>query len=139
MSPRPIERLQVTSQYYVIHFRVAKPLVSLECYKSIWSVLVVRTIVLREIIKQREKWEFIFTEFRKIRVNERFGSTQLCTYQCYAPLPPTRAMLGNRWGFEFCKVQIHHPLGTPVGQIPTFAPLNNRGKDGKFDRRCFYL
>ena len=77
MSPRPIERLQVTSQYYVIHFRVAKPLVSLECYKSIWSVLVVRTIVLREIIKQREKWEFIFTEFRKIRVNERFGSTQL--------------------------------------------------------------
>ena len=68
----------MTSQYYVIHFRVAKPLVSLECYKSIWSVLVVRTIVLREIIKQREKWEFIFTEFRKIRLlNERFGSTQL--------------------------------------------------------------
>ena len=47
-----IERLQVTLQYYVIHFRVAKPLVSLECYKSIWSVLVVRTTVLREIIKQ---------------------------------------------------------------------------------------
>ena len=47
-----IERLQVTSQYYIIHFRVAKPLVSLECYKSIWSVLVVRITVLREIIKQ---------------------------------------------------------------------------------------
>ena len=77
MNSNDIERLQVTSQYYVIHFRVAKPLVSLECYKSIWSVLVVRTIVLREIIKQREKWEFIFTEFRKIRLNERFGSTQL--------------------------------------------------------------
>ena len=62
---------------------------------------------------------------------------------CYAPInvmphyPPTRAMLGNRWGFEFCKVQMHHPLGTPVGQIPTFAPLNNRGKDGEFDRQCF--
>ena len=72
-----IERLQVTSQYYVIHFRVAKPLMSLESYKSIWFVFVVRTIVLREIIKQREKWEFIFTEFRKIRLNERFGSMQL--------------------------------------------------------------
>ena len=67
----------MTSQYYVIHFRVAKPLVLLECYESIWSILAVRTIVLREIIKQREKWEFIFTEFRKIRLNERFGSTQL--------------------------------------------------------------
>ena len=49
----------------------------------------------------------------------------LCTYQCYAPLPPTRAMVGNRWGFEFCKVQMHHLLGMPVGQIPTFAPLKN--------------
>ena len=77
MEMAGIERLQVTSQYHVIHFRVAKPLMSLECYQSIWSVFVVRTIVLREIIKQREKWEFIFTEFRKIRLNERFGSTQL--------------------------------------------------------------
>ena len=71
-----------------------------------------------------------------IRLGKGITST-LCTYQCYAPLPPTRAMLGNRWEFEFCKVQMHHPLGTPVGQIPTFAPLNNRGKDGEFDRRCF--
>ena len=32
---------------------------------------------------------------------------------------------------------MHHLLGKPVGQIPTFAPPKNRGKDGKFDRRAF--
>ena len=47
---------------------------------------------------------------------------------------PTR---GQCWGFEFCKVQMHHLLGMPVGQIPTFAPLNNRGKDEEFDRWRF--
>ena len=50
---------------------------------------------------------------------------------------PTRAMVGNTWGFEFCKVQMHQVLGMPVGQIPTFTPLKNRGKYGEFDRQCF--
>ena len=46
-------------------------------YKQIWFVLVVRTTVLQEIIKQQEKLECTFTEFRRIKLNERFGSTQL--------------------------------------------------------------
>ena len=54
------------------------------------------------------------------------------------PTTPTRAIMGNRRGFEFCKVQMHHLLGMPVSQIPTFVPPKSRGKDGEFDRRCSY-
>ena len=45
----------------------------------------------------------------------------------------TWAMLGNRWRFELCKVQMHHLLSMPVGQISTFVPPKNREKDGEFD------
>ena len=36
--------------------------------------------------------------------------------------PPTWAMSGKRWGFELCKIQMHHLLGMSVSQIPTFSP-----------------
>ena len=47
---------------------------------------------------------------------------RLCTYQYYAPLPPSWVMLRKRWGFELCKIQIHHLFCMPVSQIPTFSP-----------------
>ena len=61
-----------------------------------------------------------------------------CFSYCYAPTnvmlhyPPPQAMLGNRWGCEFCKVQMHQLLDMPVSQIPIFSPLKIEEKMGNF-------
>jgi len=41
----------------------------------------------------------------------------LCTYQNYAPLPPSRA----RWGFELYKFHMPHMWGITIGRIPTLS------------------
>ena len=34
---------------------------------------------------------------------------------------PSRVISGKRWGFELCKILMHHLLGMPVSQIPTLS------------------
>ena len=45
----------------------------------------------------------------------------LCTYQNYAPLPPSRARWGLGWGFELYKFQMPHTWGITISQIPTLS------------------
>ena len=52
-------------------------------------------------------------------------------------LCPTTLHPGNRWGFEICKVQMHHLLGMPVGQIPTFSPTQKSKKMGNLTIGAF--
>ena len=55
-----------------------------------------------------------------------YAIRRLCTYQYYAPLPPSCVMLRKRWGFELYKIQIHHLFCMPVSQIPTFSPPKDK-------------
>ena len=55
----------------------------------------------------------------KMAVDEVFQLTSSAkSYQYYAPPPPSRTRVGERWGFGCFKNQIPHPWGMMSSQIP---------------------